>query len=304
MIKKIYSLSFSIVCAGFLWNAPTVHAMPGCEIFCQPKICTASPDLAAICFKDCPQAQACHMAAFEEFRRLHEIHNRPHRGQKPRKDRDGIKRERGAKLTESQPNASSLTSELPTVPLSSESPLPINNATETSTLNDPVISTETSLIPPVEEPGDLLTQPNTQSSDQLKPTTQPIEEVPGDTSLNNEPVLTEIPVAKDEPATESSLIPPPPPPPSDLPAVGKPLVNVGEDLLTQLNNKRGELKKPAEITDPKSTPQGENEATAGKNNMLEALRKAMKDRRAHIDPDDTDSPKDNASPSSDDWGDD
>jgi len=237
---------------GFCGVLPVVHAMPGCETFCQPNTCRSSPDLASICFETCSEAKACQMAAFSEFRRLHEIHNRSNRGQKPRKDRDGIKRERESKSTESQSDTSSLTSELPTVSLPSESPLPINNepsVTETPTLNEPIVSTETS---------------------------------------------------------QSSLIPPPPPP-SDLPAIGKPLVNVGEgggDLLTQLNNKRGELKKPAEITDPKSTPQGENEATAGKNNMLEALRKAMKDRRGHIDPDDTDASKDNNSPSSDDWGDD
>lgn len=236
MIKKIYSLSFSIVCAGFLWSSSAVHAMPGCETFCQPKICSASPDLATVCFKDCPQAQACHMAVFEEFRRLHEIHNRSNQEQKPYKDRDGIKRERGEKSIESQSDVSSLTSELLPVPLSSEPLLPTNDES---------------------------------------------------------PVLTQTP--------ELSLIPSPPPPPSDL-TTGKSSVNVGEgaqDLLTQLNNKRGELKKPAEITASKSTVQEGNNATK-ENDIMQSIAKAMKDRREHIDPDDTDTSKDN----SDDWGDD
>lgn len=250
MIKKIYSLSFSIACAGFLWSVSTAHAMPSCETFCQSNTCRSSPDLASICFKDCPQAQACHIAAFDEFRRLHEIHNRPNRGQKPRKDRDGIKRERGTKSTEFQPNAS-LTSELPAVSLSNE--LPTNDEssvlTQTPTLNDPIVSTQT---------------------------------------------------------PELSLIPSPPPLPSDLPVVGKPSVGeegIKKDFLSELRGQKERLKKIDEITDSKSTLQGKYEATTEKNDMLEALKKAMADRRKYVASADEETSSKNDIPlsSDDDW---
>ena len=123
MIKKISSLSFSIICVGFFWKSSPAHAIPGCETFCQASICRTSPDLAAICFNNCPQAQACHMAAMDEFRRLHEIHNRPSRGQKPRKNRDNqVGREKGSTAPVSQPDTSTLPSDSPVVQTPSELP--------------------------------------------------------------------------------------------------------------------------------------------------------------------------------------
>lgn len=52
------------------------------------------------------------MAAMDEFRRLHEIHNRSSRGQKPRKNRDNqIRREKGSISPVSQPDTSTLPSD-------------------------------------------------------------------------------------------------------------------------------------------------------------------------------------------------
>ncbi len=72
MIKKIYYLSVSIMSVGFLLNINPAYANDNCTTYCQENMCRHSPDLATICYEECSQARACHLAAFDELRKLKE----------------------------------------------------------------------------------------------------------------------------------------------------------------------------------------------------------------------------------------
>ena len=74
MIKKIFHLSTSLVCAGFLYSTTPVHAELSCDV-CQSDVCGFSKKLADACIKECgthPSIKNCKTAArraFHESRR-------------------------------------------------------------------------------------------------------------------------------------------------------------------------------------------------------------------------------------------
>jgi hypothetical protein len=119
MIKKIYYLSVSIMSVGFLLNTNSAYANANCTTDCQENMCRHSPDLAAICYEECPQARACHLAAFDEFRKLHEQTQRS----KKRYTRNKLD-----VTTEIAPETSTLTKSIdnrPSIETSSEIPIPL-----------------------------------------------------------------------------------------------------------------------------------------------------------------------------------
>ena len=70
MMKKIYYLSSSIVCAGFLFSITSARAELSCETVCQQDICGMSQRLADACIAECgtdPNINVCRMAANKAF---------------------------------------------------------------------------------------------------------------------------------------------------------------------------------------------------------------------------------------------
>lgn len=64
MIKKIFHLSTSLVCAGFLFGANSVYAAIDCPTVCQNDVCHLSPRIADVCVKECGTVpRSCKSAA-------------------------------------------------------------------------------------------------------------------------------------------------------------------------------------------------------------------------------------------------